>query len=145
MSDVECDLVKDIFMSVDHVASEFMCGEPRDRCGVRLRQLASPVNIPISSTTTTSVSQPVMDHTVRVERIKTIPSYDKAFDHLTNFYKRRKISHDRPVDEVVDLTGEVVDSTAEHEELLNGEGGDDEEMDEEGLIQRASGVQCRSR
>ena len=130
-------------MSVDHVASEFMCGEPRDRCGVRLRQLASPVNIPISSTTTTSVSQPVMDHTVRVERIKTIPSYDKAFDHLTNFYKRRKISHDRPVDEVVDLTGEDVDSTTEPEELMNGEGGDDGETDEEGLIQRASGVQCR--
>ena len=86
-----------------------------------------------------------MDHTVRIERIKTVPSYDKAFDHLTNFYKRRKISHDRPVDEVVDLTGEDVDSAAEPAELMDGEGDDDGEMDEESLIQRASGVQCRSR
>ena len=86
-----------------------------------------------------------MYHSVRTERIKTVPSYDKAFDHLTNFYKRRKISHDRPVDEVVDLTGEDVDLTTEPEELMSGEGGDDGEMDEVALIQRASGVQCRSR
>lgn len=125
-----------------------MCGEPWDRCGVKLRQLALDGRvqcaIPISTTTTTSISQPVMDHTVRIERIKTVPSYDKAFDHLTNFYKRRKISHDRPVDEVVDLTGEDVDSTAELEELVDGEGGDGGEMYEDALIQRASGVQCRS-
>jgi len=134
-------------MSVDHVASAFMCGEPRDRCGVKLRQLALDGRIQCAipiSTTTTSISQPVMDHSVRIERIKTIPSYDKAFDHLTNFYKRRKISHDRPVDEVVDLTGEDVDMTTEPEELMNGERADDGEMDEEGLIQRASGVQCGS-
>jgi hypothetical protein len=49
-----------------------------------------------------------MEHKVRIERIKKTPTYDAAFDHLTNFYKRRKISHDRH-DSVVDLTGDDED------------------------------------
>jgi hypothetical protein len=49
-----------------------------------------------------------MEHKVRIERIKKTPTYDAAFDHLTNFYKRRKISHDRD-DAVVDLTGDDED------------------------------------
>lgn len=82
-----------------------------------------------------------MENSVRVERIKSIPTYDAAFDHLTNFYKRRKISHDRDIDEVVDLTGDDPSqedrSEVIEEDKVEEDGGDD-------TIQRASGVPCMS-
>ena len=82
-----------------------------------------------------------MEASVRIERVKTTPTYDTAFDHLTNFYKRRKISHDRDVNAVVDLTGEDDESTGVRDERM-GEDNDDEEDGDGGTIQRASGVPC---
>jgi hypothetical protein len=57
-----------------------------------------------------------MKATVRTERFKHVPSYDAAFDNLTKFYKRRKISHDRDPAAVVDMTGD------EEDEELAGDG-----------------------
>jgi len=75
---------------------------------------------------------------VRIERVKKIPSYDAAFDHLTNFYKRRKISHDRDADEIVDLTGDD-QSSGERDEVM-----DENKDGEEGVdtIEPSSGSQC---
>jgi len=72
---------------------------------------------------------------VRIERVKNIPSYDAAFDHLTNFYKRRKISHDRNADEIVDLTGDDEES-GERDETM-----EEEKHGEEGgdIIEPAGG------
>ena len=69
-----------------------------------------------------------MENSVRIERVKNTPTYDAAFDHLTNFYKRRKISHDRDADEIVDLTGDDEESgegDETMEEDRNGEEGRD--------------------
>jgi hypothetical protein len=84
-----------------------------------------------------------MEIKVRIERIKTISSYDKAFDHLTNFYKRRKISHDLN-DEVVDLTGDDAASEGEVDGAMDDLEGESGEQDGDDTIQRASGVQCMS-
>ena len=75
---------------------------------------------------------------MRIERVKKIPSYDAAFDHLTNFYKRRKISHDRDADEIVDLTGDD-QSSGERDEAM-----DENKDGEEGVdtIEPLSGSQC---
>jgi hypothetical protein len=69
-----------------------------------------------------------MENSVRIERVKNIPSYDAAFDHLTNFYKRRKISHDRDSDEVVDLTGDDEES-GERDEIMEEAKNSEEEND----------------
>ena len=82
-----------------------------------------------------------MEASVRIERVKTTPTYDTAFDHLTNFYKRRKISHDRDVNAVVDLTGEDDESTGVRDERME-QDNDDEEDGDGGMIQRASGLPC---
>jgi hypothetical protein len=84
-----------------------------------------------------------MENSVRIERIKKVPSYDAAFDHLTNFYKRRKISHDRTVDTnaVVDLTGDD-QSSEEQDQMVDGN--DDEGLDDGDMTrQRASDDPCK--
>jgi hypothetical protein len=76
-----------------------------------------------------------MENSVRIERVKQIPSYDAAFDHLTNFYKRRKISHDRNADEIVDLTGDDEESR-ERDETMEEDRNGEEDM---GTIETAGG------
>jgi hypothetical protein len=86
-----------------------------------------------------------MENSVRIERINRIPSYDAAFDHLTNFYKRRKISHDRPSAMVVDLTGDDHDSSAEPDDGADESRQDTDTSGDPGeALQRASGVPCMS-
>ena len=80
-----------------------------------------------------------MENTVRIERVKNIPSYDAAFDHLTNFYKRRKISHDRDSGEIVDLTGDDEES-GERDETM-----EEEKNGEEDIIEPAGGSCTLSR
>lgn len=63
---------------------------------------------------------------MRIERVKSIPSYDAAFDHLTNFYKRRKISHDRDAGEIVDLTGDDEESGERDEIMEEAKNGEEE-------------------
>jgi hypothetical protein len=79
-----------------------------------------------------------MENSVRIERVKKISSYDSAFDHLTNFYKRRKISHDRDADEIVDLTGDDEES-GERDETMEEDNNGGVEGD---TIERA-GDPCR--
>jgi hypothetical protein len=80
-----------------------------------------------------------METTVRIERFKSVPSYDAAFDSLTKFYKRRKISHDRDEATVVDLTGDEDGSVDEIAQGQEGAG-----MDEDGIAEKAAGVMCTS-
>jgi hypothetical protein len=67
-----------------------------------------------------------MENSVRIERVKSIPTYDAAFDHLTNFYKRRKISHDRHADEIVDLTGDDEESGERDESMEEDRNGEED-------------------
>jgi hypothetical protein len=80
-----------------------------------------------------------MENTVRIERVKNIPSYDAAFDHLTNFYKRRKISHDRNADEIVDMTGDD-ESLGERDETMEGTRDGEEDLD----AIEVAGAPCKS-
>jgi hypothetical protein len=80
-----------------------------------------------------------MENSVRIERVKNIPSYDAAFDHLTNFYKRRKISHDRNADEIVDMTGDD-ESPGERDETME----DAENGEEDVVAIETAGAPCES-
>jgi hypothetical protein len=80
-----------------------------------------------------------MENSVRIERVKNIPSYDAAFDHLTNFYKRRKISHDRNADEIVDLTGDD-EEAGERDETME----EDNDGEVEGDTIERAGDPCKS-
>lgn len=83
-----------------------------------------------------------MENSVRIERIKSTLSYDAAFDHLTNFYKRRKISHDQGADTVMDLTGDDDDSAEAQDHTRKGQDNDEDDDGEDRLVQTASGVPC---
>jgi hypothetical protein len=80
-----------------------------------------------------------MENSVRIERVKNIPTYDAAFDHLTNFYKRRKISHDRDADEIVDLTGDDEESGERDDTMEEGRNGA-----EVGGVIEPAGDPCKS-
>jgi hypothetical protein len=83
--------------------------------------------IPLVNHPTTYASL-AMENSVRIERVKKLPSYDAAFDHLANFYKRRKISHDRDSGEIVDLTGDDEES-GERDEIMEEAGNGEEKND----------------